>query len=66
MSNVTLTIHMDHKCVECRKHGATPCGLCLICVSKAMDQKRKMKTAQGIAMQEKLKRQFAAEDGAKK
>ena len=51
MGNVVLNINMDAKCVECGKGGATGCGLCLKCCTKAMDMHRVMKTPQGRALQ---------------
>jgi hypothetical protein len=60
MADLVLNINMDERCLECKKGGATPCGLCLSCVTKAMDPKRQMKSAMGRAMQDKLRRQFAA------
>jgi len=47
---VNITIDMDAKCVECKRPGATQCGLCLRCVTRAM-QDKPMKSPQGIAMQ---------------
>ncbi len=60
MADLVLNINMDAKCAECRKGGATPCGLCLACCTKAMSPKRVMKSPEGRALQERLKRQFAA------
>jgi len=62
MAYVTIDINMDRKCAECRKVGSLPSGLCLGCIAKALDPKRKMKSELGRAAQEKLKRQFAAQE----
>ena len=51
----TLTIDFDVPCKECGKGGATPCGLCLACATKAMSGKP-MKSATGKAMQENWKK----------
>lgn len=32
----TITINMDVKCIRCGKKGATPSGVCLKCISKAI------------------------------
>jgi hypothetical protein len=60
MADVVLNINMDAKCVECRKGGATPSGVCLRCCTKAMDPKAQMKTPQGRALQRRYVDQFAA------
>ncbi len=51
MGNVpTITVNMDEKCKECGKGGATPSGLCLVCVVKAMKGKlMKTPTGRGFA-----------------
>jgi hypothetical protein len=54
MTALLIDINMDAKCSECRKGGATPCGLCLGCVTKAMNPKHRMKSARGLAMQQKF------------
>jgi hypothetical protein len=51
MSIPTITINLDKKCAECRQAGAAPSGICLKCSTKAMDQNRKMKSAEGRAVQ---------------
>lgn len=51
MVDVVLNIDMDKKCAECGKGGATGCGLCLKCCTKAMDFGRVMKSPQGRALQ---------------
>lgn len=57
MIDFTITIDMDKKCAECRKGGAVGCGLCLKCVARAYKPKP-MKSSEGRAMQERVKRQF--------
>ena len=58
MNNV-ITVNLDEKCAECRKGGATACGLCLGCATKAMDSKRAMKSPQGRQVQARWVKQFA-------
>ena len=58
--NVTLTIDMDKRCAECRKPGATGSGICLKCAGRAYNPKP-MKSAEGRAVQERIKRIHAAE-----
>ena len=57
--NHVININMDAKCAECRKGGATACGLCLGCAAKAMDPKRVMKSPQGREVQARWAKQFA-------
>lgn len=52
-----LEIDCDKKCVECGKMGATPSGICLSCVTKAMDNKP-MKSAAGKIVQARIKARF--------
>lgn len=49
----TIVIDMDRLCVECGKGGASPSDLCLKCSTRAMDPKTKMKSKQGMAVQER-------------
>ena len=42
----TLTFDMDSPCAECRKPGATPCGLCMKCATKAMFEHGPLKSAE--------------------
>jgi hypothetical protein len=48
MSEITINIYMDRKCLECRQPGATESGFCMKCVTKAISGKA-MKTQQGKA-----------------
>lgn len=57
----TLTIDMDKKCAECKKKGATPCGLCLNCILKCYDTKP-LKSDIGKKMQMKLNEYFKNKD----
>ena len=50
-----IEIDLDKKCAECGRSGATPSGICLNCVGKAMADKP-MKSAQGKAVQARIKR----------
>lgn len=59
MNNVTLTIHMDKKCDECRKPGAADSGICMKCATKAMNPKAAMKSPAGRAVQARFKKIFA-------
>ena len=52
-----IEIDFDKKCAECGKSGATPSGICLDCVGKAMADKP-MKSAQGKAVQVRIKREL--------
>ena len=52
--NVTITINLDKLCAECRKPGAAGSGLCIRCVTRAMNQKRKMWSAEGRSVQRRL------------
>lgn len=54
MSDVNITINMDRHCDECRNIGSTASGLCLRCVTKAMEPKRKMKSESGRRAQIRL------------
>lgn len=36
MVTVTIDINLDEKCKRCKKGGATPSGLCLNCIGKAV------------------------------
>ena len=58
MANVVLNINMDAKCAECRRGGATKSGLCLGCCAKAMDPKRKMRSAEGQSVQRRIAEQW--------
>lgn len=58
MADYTLTINMDAKCAECNKGGATACGLCMGCATKAMDPKRKMKSHAGRVVQARWRQQL--------
>lgn len=51
---VVLHIDLDKKCVECRRGGATPSGLCLRCCNKALLAKP-MRTPQGRALQIRMR-----------
>ena len=48
-----LEIDFDKKCAECGKSGATPSGICMKCVTKAMTGKQ-MKSAQGKVVQRRI------------
>ena len=48
-----IEIDFDKKCAECGKPGATPSGICLKCVIKAMAGKQ-MKSAQGKVVQRRI------------
>jgi hypothetical protein len=51
MSDVTITINMDEKCLECGSKGVTPpSGLCFKCITRAMS-KKPMKSKAGKAYQ---------------
>lgn len=54
MSTPTITIHMDAKCAECGKPGATDSGICFTCIPKAMKDKP-MKSAAGRVIQGRFK-----------
>ena len=54
-----LEIDYDKKCAECGNEGATPSGICLGCVTKAMDD-RPMKSAEGKAVQERIRQRMKA------
>jgi hypothetical protein len=56
---MTITIDGDKKCGECGKGGATPCGLCLGCATKAIGDEP-MKSAVGQAVRERWLRDVAA------
>lgn len=34
MTNVTISVNMDAKCIHCGKGGATPSGRCMGCITK--------------------------------
>ena len=53
--NHTLTINFDIRCAECGKAGATPSGICLKCVNKALSD-RPMKSKQGQVVQERYRK----------
>ena len=53
MTDKVLEIDFNKKCAECGKSGATPSGICLKCVTKAMANKP-MKSAQGKAVQRRI------------
>ena len=48
-----LEIDFDKKCAECGKSGATPSGICLKCVTKAMAGKQ-MKSKEGKIVQRRI------------
>lgn len=52
-----VTIDMDKMCVECGKAGATPSGICLRCVMKAVGNSS-MKSKVGQKMQIALHHQL--------
>ena len=54
IDDVTITINMDKLCAECRKPGAAGSGICIRCVTTAMDPKRKMWSAEGQSVQRRL------------
>lgn len=58
MSAVTLTINLNIKCAECRNGGAMDSGICMACAAKVM-QGKAMKSAEGKAVQARLKRAVA-------
>lgn len=51
MGSATINVHVDVKCAECGKGGATDNLLCLRCTTRAMVPERNMKSAQGKAVQ---------------
>ena len=57
MMTRVIEIDLDKKCAECGHSGATPSGICLNCVGKAMAEKS-MKSAAGKALQAKFKRRL--------
>jgi len=64
MADYTINIHFDKKCAECGKGGAADSGICMACTAKAVSG-RKMKSATGQAVQEKVKKTFAQRQGGK-
>lgn len=62
---VTITINMDKRCAECRKPGASGSGICIRCVTKAMDPKRKMHSAEGQSVQRRIAEKWLAAKAAK-
>ena len=51
---IIVTIDMDKKCAECRKHGALGSGLCMRCAGNAMDGNRAMKSREGRSLQRRF------------
>ena len=62
--SVMITIDMDKRCAECRKPGASGSGICIRCVAKAIDPKRKMRSAEGQSVQRRIAEQWAKAKGA--
>lgn len=60
MVDRVINIDMGKKCAECSKGGATDCGLCLSCVRKAQSSKSKMRSAAGVAVQQRWEQIFAS------
>ena len=54
MSTPTITVNLDVKCLECDSPGATNCGICFACMTKAMSDKP-MASAAGRGIQARLK-----------
>ena len=55
MAEREFVINMDKPCAECGKHGATPSGLGLECLLKAMNG-TPMKSREGRIVQERFKK----------
>lgn len=55
MTNFTIVIDQNKKCIECNKGGATNNGLCLNCINKAIEGKP-MKTKVGQTLLKKFRR----------
>lgn len=53
---VNITIDLDKKCGECGKGGAVPSGICLSCTAKAFNPNHKMKSPQGKAVQDRMRK----------
>lgn len=64
MKNLTITIDLDKKCVECGKGGAAQSGICLGCTTK-MIQGKPMKSEIGRAMQQRFREQTPRRPGAR-
>ena len=58
--NTTITIDMDRRCAECHKGGATQNGLCLRCITRAVEG-RVMRTRVGIEVQKRILANLRAE-----
>lgn len=54
MSIPTFTINLDKKCAECGKPGAAANGICLGCLTKAI-QGKSMKSGTGKAAQRRAR-----------